>query len=246
MQQQTASQATMSHQMMGYDRSSTMFSPDGRLLQVEYAKKAVRQGTTSLGMVCKDGVLLLADKRILEKLMIGTSIEKVFQVDDHIGASATGFLMDGRVLIERAQLMAQQHRVTYDSNIDVISLVKEIANMKQAFTQYGGARPFGVSILFVGVDDEGPQLYLTDVTGIYFQYKATAIGEAEEQLRPIMEKEYDDNITIEQGIKMGVNALKQVFGKEFDVERLDGAFIKTSDRKFVRISKDVFRKVLKK
>lgn len=242
---QAATQATMSHQMMGYDRSSTMFSPDGRLLQVEYARKSVRQGTTSLGIVCKDGVLLLADKRILDKLIIGTSIEKVFQVDDHIGASATGFLMDGRVLIERAQLISQQHRVTYDSSMDVVSLVKEIADMKQAFTQYGGARPFGVSILFAGVDDEGAQLYLTDVTGIFFQYKATAIGEADEQLKEILEKEYDDNITIDQGVRIGVNALKQVFGKEFDVERLDGAFIKTSDRKFTRISKDVFRKHLK-
>lgn len=245
MQQQSTQQSTMSHQMMGYDRSSTMFSPDGRLLQVEYAKKAVRQGTSSMGIVCKDGVLLLADKRILEKLMIGDSIEKVFQVDDHIGASATGFLMDGRVLIEKAQLVAQQHTVTYDSHIDVISLVKEIANMKQAFTQYGGARPFGVSILFAGVDDNGPQLYLTDVTGIYFQYKATAIGEAEDQLREILEKEYDDNVTIEQGIKLGLNALKQVFGKDFDGERIDGAFIKTGERKFIRISRETFRKVLK-
>ena len=113
-------QPTLNHQMMGYDRSSTMFSPDGRLLQVEYAKKAVRQGTTSLGIVCKDGVLLLADKRILEKLMVGESIEKVFKVDDHIGASVTGLLMDGRILVERAQLIAQQHGVTYDSPIDLL------------------------------------------------------------------------------------------------------------------------------
>lgn len=245
MQQQSMAQATMSHQMMGYDRSSTMFSPDGRLLQVEYAKKAVRNGTTSLGIICKDGVLLLADKRILDKLMIGDSIEKVFQVDDHIGACATGYLMDGRVLIEKAQLVAQQNTVTYDSSIDVLSLVKDIANMKQAFTQYGGARPFGVSILFAGVDDNGPQLYQTDVTGIYFQYKATAIGEAEDQLKEVLDKEYNDNLTIEQAIKLGLNAMKQVFGKDFDVERIDGAFIKTSERKFTRVSRDVFRKISK-
>ncbi|MBI5391935.1 archaeal proteasome endopeptidase complex subunit alpha [Candidatus Woesearchaeota archaeon] len=239
-------QQTMNHQMMGYDRSSTMFSPDGRLLQVEYAKKAVRQGTTSVGVVCKDGVLLLADKRIIEKLIIGDSIEKVFQVDDHIGACATGFLMDGRVLIERAQLIAQQSRVTYDGPMDLLSLVKEIANMKQQFTQYGGARPFGVSILFAGVDDEGPQLYLTDVTGIYFQYKATAVGEAETELKEILEKEYTDDITIEQGIKLCLNAMKKVFGKDFDIERIDGAYIKSADRMFRRINKDYFRKLVKK
>lgn len=239
-------QPTITHQMMGYDRSSTMFSPDGRLLQVEYAKKAVRQGTTSLGLVCKDGVLLLADKRILEKLMIGRSIEKVFQVDDHIGASATGYLMDGRVLIERAQLIAQQYMVTYDSPMDILSLVKDIANMKQAYTQFGGARPFGVSILFAGVDDEGPQLYVTDVTGIYFQYKATVIGEAETQLKEILEKEYDSEVNLEQGMKLAVSAFKRVFGKDFDVDRIDGAYIKTSDRQFRRLDKESLRKLAKK
>jgi len=239
-------QPTITHQMMGYDRSSTMFSPDGRLLQVEYAKKAVRQGTTSLGIVCKDGVLLLADKRILEKLMIGQSIEKVFQVDDHIGASATGYLMDGRVLIERAQLIAQQYKVTYDSSMDILSLVKDIANMKQAYTQFGGARPFGVSILFAGVDDEGPQLYVTDVTGIYFQYKATVIGEAETQLKEILEKEYDSEMNLEQGMKLAVSAFKRVFGKDFDADRIDGAYIKTSDRQFRRLDKESLKKLAKK
>ncbi len=243
MQQQSP---TINHQMMGYDRSSTMFSPDGRLLQVEYAKKAVRQGTTSLGIICKDGVLLLADKRILEKLIIGQSIEKVFQVDDHIGASATGFLMDGRVLIERAQLMAQQYKVTYDNPMDVLSLVKDIANLKQYFTQFGGARPFGVNILFAGVDDEGPQLFVTDVTGIYFQYKATAVGEFETQLKEILEKEYDENMNLEQGFRLAVTAFKQVFGKEFDPDRLDGAYVKTGDRSFRRLDKEYLRKLSKK
>ena len=239
-------QPTLNHQMMGYDRSSTMFSPDGRLLQVEYAKKAVRQGTTSLGMVCKDGVLLLADKRILEKLMIGDSIEKINQVDDHIGASSTGFLMDGRVLIERAQMIAQQYKVTYDASIDMISLVKDIANLKQAYSQFGGARPFGVSILFAGVDDEGPQLYITDVTGIYFQYKATAVGEAETQLKEILDKEYDENMTMEQGLKLAVSAFKKVFEKDFDSDRLDGAMVRLSDRKYSKIDKEIIRKLAKK
>ncbi len=244
MQQQQ--QQTLSHQMMGYDRSSTMFSPDGRLLQVEYAKKAVRQGTPSLGMVCKDGVFLLADRRVLEKLMIGQSIEKVFQVDDHIGASATGFLMDGRVLIEKAQLMAQQYKVTYDNSIDILSLVKDMANLKQAYTQFGGARPFGVNILFAGVDDEGPQLFVTDVTGIYFQYKATAVGEGETQIKEILEKEYDESMNLEQGIKLALSAFKRVFGKDFDVDKLDGAYVKTSDRAFKRMDRDFLKKLVKK
>ena len=237
-------QPTTSHQMMGYDRSSTMFSPDGRLLQVEYAKKSVRQAATSLGIMCKDGVLVLADKRILEKLMIGDSIDKVFQVDDHIAACATGFLMDARVLIEQAQLIAQQHRVTYDSSIDVASLVKSIANMKQYFTQYGGARPFGVSFLFAGVDEHGPQLYLTDVTGIYVQYKATAIGEMEPQLKDILDAEYKDSLTVDQGLKLGISALKRAFGKDFDISRIDGAFVDLQGQ-FHRYSLDELKKATK-
>ena len=121
-------------------------------------------------------------------MIVSDSVEKVFQIDEHIGATSSGILSDGRILMERAQLIAQQHRVSYDEPVMVKSLVKEIADLKQAFTQYGGARPFGVSILFAGVDDE-PVLYVTDVTGIYFQYKAAVIGEAETEVKEILTKE---------------------------------------------------------
>ncbi len=111
---------------MGYDRSITMFSPDGRLLQVEYAKKTVRQGSTALGLICKDGVVLLTDKRINSKLMIPESIEKMFRIDDHIATTAAGLIADARILVDRVQVKAQQHAVTYDSKIDVLSIVKDI------------------------------------------------------------------------------------------------------------------------
>ena len=113
----------MPHQLMGYDRAITMFSPDGRLLQVEYAKKTVRQGSTAIGMTCKDGILFVTDKRIVDSLVVPESVEKIWPIDDHIGGTASGILSDARVLIERAQLRAQQHRVTYDTPIDVISIV---------------------------------------------------------------------------------------------------------------------------
>ena len=100
------------HEIMGYDRAITIFSPDGRLLQVEYARKTVSQGTTTVGVVCKDGVVLVADKRILEKLIVPQSIEKVFQVDKHIGATMSGLISDGRVLVQRAQAKAQSHKIT--------------------------------------------------------------------------------------------------------------------------------------
>lgn len=230
----------MSHQMMGYDRTSLMFSPDGRLLQVEYAKEAVKQGSTAIGIVCRDGVLLVADKRISDKLVVSNSIEKIFQVDEHIGATATGFVMDGRVLIERARVLAQQHTVTYGVPIEVPTLVKEISDVKQFYTQYGGARPFGVSILFIGVDEE-PVLYVTDPTGIFFEYRATAVGEDEIEVKSILNKAYKENMTIEEGLKMAIGALKKVLGKDFDIKRIDAAYIKKSDKKFTKAD----RKLLK-
>ena len=231
----------MSHQAMGYDRASIVFSPDGRLLQVEYAKKTVRQGTTAIGIVCKDGAVLVADKRIAEKLIVSSSVEKVFQVDEHIGATASGIISDGRILIEKSQVLAQQHRVTYDSPMQTESLVKEISNIKQLYTQVGGARPFGVSILFIGIDDE-PHLYVTDPTGIFFEYRATAIGEAETEVKDILNKEYKETITCEEAIKLSVSALKKVLGKEFSIDRIDGAFISSKDKKFIRLSRDHLNK----
>jgi len=219
-----------------------MFSPDGRLLQVEYAKKTVKQGTVAIGLVCKDGALLVADKRVLEKFIVPKSIEKVFQIDDHIAASASGILSDGRVLIERAQLLAQQHRVTYGSSVDIQSLVKDICNLKQMYTQIGGARPFGVSLLFIGVDTM-PRLFVTDVTGIFFEYKATAIGEFENEIKEILAKEYNDNLTINDGLKLAVRALKRVLVKDFSIERVDGAYI-TNDKKFNRLRKEEIVKAL--
>ena len=236
-------QQANNHQMMGYDRTSTMFSPDGRLLQVEYAKKTVKQGTNAMGLVCKDGVVLIADKRILDKFIVPKSVEKVFQVDEHVAATASGILSDGRILIERAQVVAQQHKVTYDEPIDIQSLVKDICNIKQQYTQYGGARPFGVSILFGGVDTE-PRLFLTEVTGIFFEYKAAVIGENEIEIRAILEKEYKESLSVDDGIRLGIKALKKVLGREFDIERIDGAYIKTSEKKFKRLEGNILKKYI--
>lgn len=238
-------QPEMQHQAMGYDRTSIMFSPDGRLLQVEYAKKTVRQGTVAIGMVCKDGVLIVADKRIIDEFIVPSSLEKVFQVDDHIGATASGILSDGRVLIEKAQLIAQQHRVTYDTPVDLKTVVKEICDLKQQYTQYGGARPYGVSILFIGVTDEKPQLFVTDVTGIFFEYTATAIGEFETEIKEILSKEYKETLTIDEGLKLAIRSLKRVLGKEFTPLRIDAAYLKTKDKMFIRLNNGEIEKLAK-
>ncbi len=230
-------QQDMSHQMMGYDRASTMFSPDGRLLQVEYAREAVKLGSTTVGVVCKDGVVILSDKRVVDKLMVADAIDKILQVDEHIGATATGAVMDGRVLIEKAQVMAQEHRITYGVPIDTLELVKEICDIKQFYTQYGGARPFGVSLLFVGIDNDEPVLYVTDPMGIYFQYKATAIGEGELEAKEVLNVDYKEGLSVDDGIKLALKALKKVLAKDFDLKRIDGAYIMTTEKQFTKIDK---------
>ncbi len=233
----------MQHQMMGYDRAITMFSPDGRLLQVEYAKKTVRQGSTAIGMICSDGVLLVADKRVVDTLIVPESVEKIWQIDDNIGAAASGILSDARVLIDRAQLKAQQHRVTYDSEIDTLTIVKDICDLKQICTQSGGLRPFGVSILVAGIDDHAPKLFETDPIGIYFQYKATAIGEGEVEVEEILHSEYKPEMSIEAGLKLSLKALKKVLGDNFNLERIDAAYITTAEKKFRRVIKSKMEKL---
>jgi proteasome alpha subunit len=224
--------------MMGYDRAITMFSPDGRLLQVEYAKKTVRQGSTAIGISCKDGVILVTDKRLVDKLVVAESVEKIWQIDSHVGSTASGIISDARFLIERAQIQAQQHRVTYDSPIDVLTIVRDICDVKQMTTMSGGYRPFGVSILIAGVDNGMPKLFETDPTGIYFQYKATVIGEAEPEIEEILYKEYTDDITMEEAFKLAINSLKKILDKNFDPERIDAAYVSVKDTKFTRLTKE--------
>lgn len=235
----------MSHQVMGYDRAITMFSPDGRLLQVEYAKKTVRQGSTAIGLVCKDGVVLATDKRLVDPLVVVEAVEKIFKVDDHIGATAAGILSDARVLIERAQLRAQQHQVSYDSPIDILSIVKDICDLKQICTQSGGLRPFGVSILVAGIDDSGPALYETDPTGIYFRYHAAVIGEGETEIEDTLQKEYKQDITVDDGLKLAVKALVKALDENFNADRLDCAFIKSDTKQLTHLSRDRCEKLLR-
>lgn len=232
----------MPHQLMGYDRAITMFSPDGRLLQVEYAKKTVRQGSTAIAMVCADGILFATDKRVIDSLVVPEAVEKIWQIDEHMGATASGILSDARVLIERAQLKAQQHRITYDSPIDTLSVVKEVCDLKQICTQSGGLRPFGVSLLIAGIEDHTPRLYETDPTGIFFQYKATAIGEGEVEVEEILHNEYRPELTIEEGLRLSLKALKKILGENFKIERIDAAYINIDEKKFRKFSKEKIEK----
>ena len=231
---------------MGYDRSITMFSPDGRLLQVEYAKKTVKQGPTALAMVCKDGVIFVADKRIGSKLMVSEAIEKMFRIDDHIGATAAGIISDARVLVDRAQLRAQQHSVTYDSKIEIISIVKDICDLKQICTQSAGLRPFGVSLLVGGVEEDGTiKLFVTEPYGLYFQHYAAVIGEGEAELAPVLEKKYKLGMSVEEGFKFLLGLMKSYLKSEFNFERMVSAYINVKDKRYTKLSNDEMKKLIK-
>ena len=236
-----------SHQAMGYDRTSIMFSPDGRLLQVEYAKKTVRQGSTAIGVVCKDGVVLVSDKRIVSKLIVPESVEKVFQVDHHIGATAAGIISDARVLVERAQVKAQQHHVTYDADIDVLTIVKDMSDLCQYTTQSAGLRPFGVSLLVGGVDeDDEPKLFLTDPTGIFFRYRAAVIGEGEVEIEKVLQRKYRPTLSVDEGVELAVSALAEFIGNDLGIDRLEAVYINIKDKRFTKVSKDKLRDMLAK
>jgi proteasome alpha subunit len=195
--------------------------------------------------VCKDGVLLVTDKRIVDKLIVADAVEKIFQVDDHIIATASGILSDARVLIERAQLKAQQHRVTYDSPIDTMSIVKDIANLKQMCTQSGGLRPFGVSLLIAGIDEDGAKLFETDPTGIFFQYRAIVIGEGEAEVEEILYKEFKDELTIEECLRIAIKALSKFLDKDFNVDRIDAAYVKLEEPMMKKVEKSKIESIHK-
>jgi proteasome alpha subunit len=228
---------------MGYDRAITLFSPDGRLLQVEYARKTVSQGSATIGLVGKDSIVFVADKRLpeVEKLIVPESIEKVFEVDEHLGAAISGMIADGHALIGKAQVSAQQYRITYNDPADIVLLIKEISAEMQAFTQYGGARPYGVSILFGGIKSDKPMLYMLEPSGIFFRYKAIAIGENSSEINKYLESNYKEGLDEESLIKIAVKSLKAGSVK-ISADRFEIATV--SNRGFRKFSKEEAEKYI--
>ncbi|MCH7568558.1 MAG: archaeal proteasome endopeptidase complex subunit alpha [Nanoarchaeota archaeon] len=235
----------MQHQAMGYDRAATMFSPEGHLLQVEYAEKTVRLGSSSIGLVCKDGVLIIADRRIRDNLIAAESTNKIFEIDEHIVATSAGILSDARILIDASQILAQQNRVTYNSPIDLIMVIRMIADRKQFSTQYAGLRPYGVAIMLGGVSKGKTHLYTSDVTGNYYAYRANAVGEHDEQIKEVLRKDFKDEMTIEEGIKFVLKIFKEILGKNFNLNRFDVGYIKINNPKLIRKHGDALKKYLK-
>ncbi len=203
---------------MAYDRAITVFSPDGRLFQVEYAREAVKRGTTTVGLKYKTGVILIVDKRITSHLIEPGSIEKIFKIDDHIGCATSGLVADARSLIDRARIDAQINDITYDEKIQVKTLVKKICDFKQTYTQYGGVRPFGTALLVAGYDETGPRLFATDPSGALMEYKASSEGSGRNGAMSYFEEHYKDGLSMEQGLDLGIKALHQATEEKLNPE----------------------------
>ena len=208
------------NQVMGYDRAITVFSPDGRILQVEYAKKAIDAGSLILGLTTKDGVILAADTHRVDPLLVIDSISKIEEVNSNIIMTSAGYIGDARVLLKRARLKAQEHKLTYGEEINPEELVKYIADICQSFTQYGGIRPFGVSLLVGGMTETGPQLFSTEPAGIYFRYNAKAIGNNSTEANKLLEKTWKKDMNTEDGLKLITTIYSKILGKEYKKSRV--------------------------
>jgi proteasome alpha subunit len=229
----------------GYDRAITVFSPDGKLFQVQYAQEAVKRGLTAVGIKIKDGVVLAAEKRFPTKLVEEVSIEKIFQVDEHIGAAASGLIADARVLIDNARIEAQVNRLRYDEAINVQALAKRIGDVKQLYTQHGGVRPFGVRLLIAGIDGNGPHLFDTDPSGVVAAYKAHAIGGGEPTVREVIERKYDEDMDMDNTILLGLEALREIIEGEIQPDKVEMAIIPTKTKKFRKLTSDDIAKYIK-
>jgi proteasome alpha subunit len=219
-------------QQQQYDRGKTIFSPDGRLFQVEYAKEAVKKGATALG-VTFDGGVILAATRSTPELQVRNP-EKVFKIDDHIGAATSGLVADGRTLVEEARNEAQKHLMTYDEDIAPSVLAKFIADRCQQFTQYGGVRPYGLSTISGGIKDGEATVYQTDPSGTLSQWRAVTIGKGREEADEYLEENWEEGLEEDEVIDIAVSALKA--GEE-DIE-LDNIELSVVDEEngFQRLS----------
>jgi proteasome alpha subunit len=190
----------------GYDMTPTMYSPDGRIYQVEYAIETVKRGTLAIGIQAKDGVVIAVEEKARD-LQVAESTQKIFQVDDHIGVAAAGYIPDARVQVDSARFFAQSNKLTYDEPGDVETVAKHLADQSHQFTQYSGVRPFGVALIVAGGDKKGARSFVTDPSGTFVLYSAVAIGGNSEEVTDYLEKNYKEDISVEEAISLAIASI---------------------------------------
>lgn len=215
----------------GYSFSLTTFSPSGKLLQIEHALKAVQAGKTSLGIQATNGVVLATEKKVPSILVEEESMEKIAIYTGNIGVVYSGMGPDFRVLVRKGQKKAQTYYLQYGESIPVLELVREMGAIMQEFTQSGGVRPFGVSLLIAGYDDAGPQLFQVDPSGAYFGWRASAIGKNFTNAKTFLEKRYSEDMELEDAVHTSLLTLREGFEGEMTANNIELAVV-GPDRKF--------------
>jgi proteasome alpha subunit len=228
----------MNNNQAAYDRAITVFFPDGRLYQVEYAREAVKRGTTAVGIKCQDGVVLIVDKRINSRLLEANSIEKIFRIDEHIGVASSGLVAHARALVDRARVEAQINRISYDEPIDVETLSKKLGDHMQTYTQFGGARPYGTALLITGIADGQFRLFETDPSGTLLEYKATGIGTGRPAVMKLFEEEYNYECSLDDAIRLGLKALHEATEGKFDVSTVEIGVISRKESVFRKMTRE--------
>lgn len=202
-----------------YDSRTTIFSPEGRLYQVEYAMEAIGHAGTCLGILASDGIVLAAEKRNTNKLLDELSYsEKIYRLHDDMACSVAGITSDANVLTNQLRLFSQRHLLHYGEPIPCEQLVASLCDIKQAYTQFGGKRPFGVSILYIGWDKHHSfQLYQSDPSGNYGGWKATCIGNNSAAAVSMLKQEYKEGETnLQQALDLSI----KVLSKTLDTNKL--------------------------
>lgn len=190
-----------------YDRGTSLFSPDGRIYQVEYAREAVSRGAPSVGVRTTEGVVFVAMSRASSTLMEAESIEKLHKLDDHLGTASAGHVADARQLIDLARRQSQGNRLRYGEAVGVETLTKFVTDHIQENTQRGGTRPYGAALLIGGIDNGEPRLFAADPSGTPNEWKATVIGGGRQTIQGHLEDEWSEGLSLQEGIELAIAAL---------------------------------------
>ena len=221
----------------GYDRAITVFSPDGRLYQVEYAIETVRRGTIAVGIKSKEGIVIAVEEKP-RKLQISETAQKIFQIADHIGVAAAGYIPDARSQVDNARFFSQSNKLIYDEEVEVETVAKHLADQCQQFTQYAGVRPFGVALILGGVNKNKPYLFLTDPSGTYISYDAVAIGSGSDKVTDFLEKTYKEDISLEEASALATAAIYLSSEDKEGTGHIRMAQIKSEDRQFELVEEE--------
>ena len=226
----------------GYDRAITVFSPDGRLYQVEYAIETVKRGALAIGIKSKDGVIIAVEEKP-RRLQISTTPQKIFQVDYHVGAAAAGYIPDARAQVDNARFFSQSNKLVYDEPVEVETVAKHLADQCQQYTQYAGARPLGVSLIIGGVDSSGSSLYLTDPSGAYIMYNAVAIGANSDTATEFLEKNYSPDLTLDDAKILATAVINVGSNYKDSAENIKMSQISLKNKLFEFVTEEEIKKI---